>query len=73
MSELTAEELYEAKVADLSARIVLEVLGDGVDYLTISEFLDEVGVTDQDVLRDVDERVQTLVDDLMLHVREQGW
>lgn len=50
----TAEELYREKVTELSARLVLEHLEDGITHIDVDEAL--LDIEDPDLINDVYEQ-----------------
>jgi hypothetical protein len=51
---LTPEEIRDELVENLSAKLVSEYLEDGIDHLTVAEFLGDEGYdSDDDLISDV--------------------
>lgn len=61
----TAEEIYEERLGEAVHDLIVEYFEDGLDYLSVTEYLEERDEDDEDFARDVYDRTNGELDDLL--------
>ena len=68
----TAEELYAERLKEFTHDLVVGFFEDGVDYLTVHEYLAERGEDSGDTANDVADAVNAALEELSQRYQDEG-